>query len=37
VIVLDPKGKAAFSYSSEGMYRGYVTADGKYHVKIYEK
>jgi beta-aspartyl-peptidase (threonine type) len=37
VIVLDVKGNAAFTYSSEGMYRGYVTADGKYHVMIHEK
>lgn len=36
VIVLDPKGNLAFTYNSEGMYRGYITKDGKIHVKIYE-
>lgn len=36
LIVLDAKGNLALTYNSEGMYRGYVTKDGKTHVKIYE-
>ena len=37
VIALDAKGNLAFSYNSEGLYRGYVTADGKVHVLLYEE
>jgi beta-aspartyl-peptidase (threonine type) len=36
VIVLDRKGNLGMSYSSEGMYRGYVTRKGEVQVKIYE-
>lgn len=36
VIVLDPKGNAAFSFNSEGMHRGSITADGKISVAVYE-
>jgi len=36
VIVLTRSGEAAFSYNTEGMYRGYITTDGKPHVFIYE-
>ena len=35
VIVLDRHGNLAISYSSEGMYRGYVTSSGKIRVMIY--
>jgi beta-aspartyl-peptidase (threonine type) len=35
VIVLDRRGNLAMSYSSEGMYRGYVTRSGKTRVMIY--
>jgi beta-aspartyl-peptidase (threonine type) len=35
VIVLDRRGNLAMSYSSEGMYRGYVTRSGKSRVMIY--
>lgn len=37
VIVLDTKGNLAMPFNTEGMYRGYVTSDGKIHVLIYEK
>jgi beta-aspartyl-peptidase (threonine type) len=35
VIALDPHGNLAMSYSSEGMYRGYMTRDGKIRMMIY--
>jgi beta-aspartyl-peptidase (threonine type) len=35
VIVLDRHGNLAMSYSSEGMYRGYVTRSGRIRVMIY--
>jgi beta-aspartyl-peptidase (threonine type) len=34
-IVLDVRGDLAFTYSSEGMYRGYVTRGGEARVLIY--
>ena len=34
-IVLDRRGNLAMTYSSEGMYRGYVTRSGKTRVMIY--
>jgi beta-aspartyl-peptidase (threonine type) len=34
-IVLDGRGRLAMTYSSEGMYRGYVTRDGKTRAMIY--
>jgi beta-aspartyl-peptidase (threonine type) len=34
-IVLDPNGNLAMTFSSEGMYRGFVTRSGKTHVMIY--
>ncbi len=34
-IVLDPRGNLAMTFSSEGMYRGYVTRSGETHVMIY--
>ena len=34
-IVLDPRGNLAMAFSSEGMYRGYVTRSGKMQVMIY--
>ncbi len=34
-IVLDARGNLAFTYSSEGMYRGYVTRGGEARVLIY--
>jgi L-asparaginase / beta-aspartyl-peptidase len=36
-IALDPKGNFAMSHNTEGLYRGYVTADGKRTVMLYEK
>jgi beta-aspartyl-peptidase (threonine type) len=36
LIALDANGDLAMPYNTEGMYRGYVTADGKVHVAIYE-
>jgi L-asparaginase / beta-aspartyl-peptidase len=35
VIVLDHNGNHAFSFNSEGMYRGYIGPDGVPHVFIY--
>jgi beta-aspartyl-peptidase (threonine type) len=35
VIVLNAKGELAFSFTTQGMYRGYVTGDGKKKVLIY--
>lgn len=36
VIVLDPKGNFAMTFNSEGMYRGWIGADGVPHVEIYK-
>ncbi len=36
VIVLDPQGNVAISYNTDGMYRGFVTSDGKTHMMIYK-
>ncbi|HET8773577.1 MAG TPA: isoaspartyl peptidase/L-asparaginase [Thermoanaerobaculia bacterium] len=36
VIVLDAKGNFAMPFNSEGMYRGWVGADGVPHVEIYK-
>jgi beta-aspartyl-peptidase (threonine type) len=36
-IVLDPNGNFAMSYNTEGLYRGYVTGDGKMTVLLYDK
>ena len=36
VIALDAKGNYAAPHNSEGLYRGYVTRDGKIHVALYE-
>jgi beta-aspartyl-peptidase (threonine type) len=35
VIALDGKGTVKFGFNTEGMYRGYVKADGKPVVQIY--
>jgi L-asparaginase / beta-aspartyl-peptidase len=35
VIVLGPKGDVAFTFTTQGMYRGYITEDGKKKVLIY--
>ncbi len=35
VIALDAKGNHAAPYNTNGLYRGYVTKDGKRHVAIY--
>jgi len=37
VIALDRQGKFAMSYNGEGLYRGWVTKDGKIQVMLYEK
>lgn len=36
VIALDAKGNFAMPFNSEGMYRGWIGADGKPHVEIYK-
>ena len=36
-IALDPQGNFAMSHNTEGLYRGYVTSDGKMTVMLYEK
>jgi beta-aspartyl-peptidase (threonine type) len=36
VIVLDTKGNFAMPFNSEGMYRGWIGADGVPHVEIYK-
>ncbi len=36
VIALDAKGNFAMPYNTEGMYRGYVTRDGRITVLLYE-
>ncbi len=36
VIVLDRKGNFAMTFNSEGMYRGWIGADGVPHVLIYK-
>lgn len=35
-IALDPQGRFAASQNSDGLYRGYVTKDGKSHVILYD-
>lgn len=37
VIALSPTGRAALSYNTEGMYRGYVDKNGQIHVFIYDE
>jgi L-asparaginase / beta-aspartyl-peptidase len=37
VIVLDRAGNLAMTYSSEGMFRAYLTRDGEIHVMIFAK
>lgn len=36
-IALDVKGNFAMSHNSDGLYRGYLTADGKIRVMLYEE
>jgi len=36
VIILDRKGNFAMPFNSEGMYRGWIGADGAPHVEIYK-
>ena len=36
VIVLDRQGRFVESYNTEGMYRGYITREGKTRVMLYE-
>ncbi len=36
VIVMDAKGNVATSFNTPGMYRGWVTSDGRITVKIYK-
>jgi beta-aspartyl-peptidase (threonine type) len=36
VIILDAKGNFAMPFNSEGMYRGWIGADGVPHVSIYK-
>jgi len=37
VIALDRKGNFALPFNSEGMYRGYIRADGKPSVAIFKE
>jgi beta-aspartyl-peptidase (threonine type) len=37
VIVLDPKGRAAFAWNTPGMWHGYITRDGKITVNVYDR
>jgi L-asparaginase / beta-aspartyl-peptidase len=37
VIVLDPKGRAAFAWNTAGMWHGYITRDGKISVNVYDR
>jgi beta-aspartyl-peptidase (threonine type) len=37
LIALAANGDLAMPYNTEGMYRGYVTDDGKTHILIYDK
>jgi beta-aspartyl-peptidase (threonine type) len=37
VIILDAKGNYAMPFNSEGMYRGWIAADGEPHVLIYKE
>jgi beta-aspartyl-peptidase (threonine type) len=37
LIALDAQGHFAMPYNTEGMFRGWITADGKTHVLIYDK
>jgi L-asparaginase / beta-aspartyl-peptidase len=36
-IALDPRGNFAMAHNTEGLYRGYVTSDGKVAVMLYDK
>lgn len=36
VIALDRQGNIAMPFNSEGMYRGYIQANGKSHIMIYK-
>lgn len=35
LIALDSKGNVSMPFNTEGMYRGYITRDGKIHIAIY--
>jgi len=35
LIAVDTHGNVALPFNSEGMYRGFVTGDGKMNVEIY--
>jgi beta-aspartyl-peptidase (threonine type) len=37
LIALDSQGNLAMPFNTDGMYRGYVTSDGKIRVAIYQK
>ncbi len=37
VIILNRRGEAAFPFSTLGMYRGFLTADGRIDVQIYRE
>ncbi len=36
-IALDARGNFTMAYNSEGLYRGWITADGKINVMLYEQ
>lgn len=37
IIAVDRNGNIAMPFNSEGMYRGYIKADGSFEVKIYKE
>lgn len=37
VIIIDADGNVAMPFNTEGMYRGYMKADGKAHIAIYRE
>ncbi|TDP40805.1 beta-aspartyl-peptidase (threonine type) [Idiomarina aquatica] len=37
VIIIDADGNIAMPFNTEGMYRGYMKADGKAHIAIYRE
>jgi beta-aspartyl-peptidase (threonine type) len=37
LIAVDAHGNMAMPFNTEGMYRGWITADGKVHILIYHQ
>jgi beta-aspartyl-peptidase (threonine type) len=36
VVALDRNGNAHWAFNTKGMYRGYITSEGKVHIEMYE-